>query len=480
MISLSGLGAVYPGYQAGQANLLALAQKQAEQDAQTAYGQALQALAGQSGIPLAPQLPTTRQGLGAPIAPPPPSQGPMTLAPPQNPGRVPSAADFGLQNPGRVPSAADFGLTPQGPTVQQSVAATQAKPPIPSAAQAPAAGGSPAAAQSQVNLPPTTGVQPGTLTWPAIVNAIKAANPKISPAALAGAVSSMLPLMQNEQAQQWKAIEARQAQQRLAQGRAGNISSGYEADPDNPGGWRPIPGGPADTDIQNVKTMVAGWIDGTIPVPSLSAVNSTTKSMMAAKAEAKRQGFDLTEAARAVTADSAFLRAMNSGPQMRMRESIGTVEDTLNTLQETVDAWDAGQFPALNARVREAAKAGALGPEANRIANDLDVQIADVRTVLASAIMGGNTPTDRAFQFAKDQLDPNWSRATLDSAMNLARRNLNSRKQAMNSVQPVGLPSSVQSPSSGGAGQLAPDGTVVQMQDGSYQIKQGGKWVPYQ
>lgn len=304
-------------------------------------------------------------------------------------------------------------------------------------------------------MPSTAGVQPGSLTWASVVNAIKAANPKISPQALAGAVNNFVPLMQNDQAQQWKAIDERQAAfdaqtRRISASRAG-IPLGYEPDPENPGGMRAITGGPADVDTQNVKQMVQGWIDGTVPVPPLSSVNSTSKTMVAAKAEAKRQGFDLTKAAQATAADVAFLRSANSGPQLKMRESLGTALGTLTTLQDSIDAWDAGQFPLLNEATLAAAKQGLLGPEANKLATLLEAQIADTRTTLASAIMGGNTPTDSAFKLAAKQLEAGWSRKTLDAAVQQARTNLNWRLQAMNSVAPVGLPGSTLPPTGGTA-----------------------------
>jgi hypothetical protein len=82
------------------------------------------------------------------------------------------------------------------------------------------------------------------------------------------------------------------------------------------------------------------------------------------------------------------------------------------------------------------AKGGAYGKDAAAIANSLSTQIADVRADLASVYMGGNSPTDQAFQLAKTSLDEDWDQSVLKKMTALARSNVQIRQ---NSIRNTGV-----------------------------------------
>ena len=81
-----------------------------------------------------------------------------------------------------------------------------------------------------------------------------------------------------------------------------------------------------------------------------------------------------------------------------------------------------------------AARQGALGPQAQQIATQLEAQIADVTSELANVYMGGNSPTDHALGLATKNLQANWSLEQLRSALDLSRKNLQIRSNSMKNV----------------------------------------------
>lgn len=449
MISLSGLSAVPAGYQAGQTNLLALAQKQMEQDAQTAYGQALAALAQGQGIPTAPQMPTTRTGLAAP--------------PVSKPGPDFNSSFFN----GQTSNTPEVSALTAALQAKGLAAGTQATPrPAPPAAQVPAATAPTQAAQPQVKLPPVAGVQPGTLTWPAVVNAIKAANPKISPAALAGAVDKFVPLMQDEEAQKWKQIAAQQDQQRINQ----TAATAAQGSADDVGG------------------IVDSIISGDFPPPGATGSSRSYTPSLNGKIsqELAKRGFNLAAHIADWNAQQKLISAQNSPVAVRFIGAIDSADAFLGKFKQNVDAWNAGGFPTIvNQTVLDQAVKGQLpttDPQgAQKQAALLTSQYRDLISILASVFSSGGVPTDSARRLAQEQIDLGWSAGTIDSVIDQISGLLDDRKNALRGVQAYtpgngttnayGNPQPALSPA-------VPEGQTATGSDGKQYVWKGGAWQP--
>src|SRR5262249_33053421 len=66
----------------------------------------------------------------------------------------------------------------------------------------------------------------------------------------------------------------------------------------------------------------------------------------------------------------------------------------------------------------------------------LSAQIADVTADLGTVYMGGNTPTDHSLGLAAKSLNENWDEKVLHNMVDLARKNVQIRK---NSIQNTGV-----------------------------------------
>lgn len=194
----------------------------------------------------------------------------------------------------------------------------------------------------------------------------------------------------------------------------------------------------------DAQEIAAGIIDGTQP-PDLRGMYSKSAGV---RAELHRNGYDLTSAQLDWQATQKFMATANGAQQTKMRQSVDNASHSLDLIDALADQWDAGRFPALNAARLAAAKGGALGPEAQKIAAKLSAQIADVTSEFGNVIMGGTSPTDHALKLASDNFGTNWSRPTLKALTDQARKNLQIRMNSIRNTGPV-IPG-------GGASQYAP------------------------
>ena len=147
-----------------------------------------------------------------------------------------------------------------------------------------------------------------------------------------------------------------------------------------------------------------------------------------------KKGFDLARAETDWKATQRHITTLNGPQQLRMQQAIDNAYHSLDVIEDLAKQWAGGRFPVLNKGRLAAAKQGALGPQAQQIATQLDAQIADVTSELGNVYMGGNTPTDHSLSLAAKNLQSNWSFQQLVSAINLSRKNLQIRSNSMKNV----------------------------------------------
>jgi hypothetical protein len=185
----------------------------------------------------------------------------------------------------------------------------------------------------------------------------------------------------------------------------------------------------------DIGEIVAGIMDGSQP-PDMSRMYGKTAEI---RAELHRRGYDLTKNTQDWQATQKFMATANGSQQTRMRQAVDNAYHSLDVIDQLAEQWKGGKFPPLNRGRLAAAKTGLLGPEAQKIATQLDAQIADVTSELGNVYMGGNSPTDHALSLAAKNLSADWSLSQLKSMVEQSRVNLKIRQNSMRNVGPVSL-----------------------------------------
>lgn len=156
------------------------------------------------------------------------------------------------------------------------------------------------------------------------------------------------------------------------------------------------------------------------------------------RAKLAQQGYDLKNANLDWQAAQKFILGVNSPPLIRLRASANTAFHSLDLIDEYNKQWKAGGFPVLNKARLAAAQQGALGPEAQKIAFQLDGQIATLQFELGNVVMGGNTPTDQSLEQMRKELQTDWPEGVLDTMIDQAKRNLSIRINSFKQIAPAG------------------------------------------
>lgn len=145
----------------------------------------------------------------------------------------------------------------------------------------------------------------------------------------------------------------------------------------------------------------------------------------------QEKGYDLTKANLEWQAMTRHMATMNSSQQVAITQNLSFLDDATKKVDDLVSAWNAGKFPILNKARLVAAKNGALGPEAQSIATQLDGQIQDTVAALSKVYMGAASPTSKSMELAAANLQSDWSAKTLHDMTNLIRTNAGYRRNAI-------------------------------------------------
>ena len=145
--------------------------------------------------------------------------------------------------------------------------------------------------------------------------------------------------------------------------------------------------------------------------------------------------------------------SQNGTIQLRLRQAAENASGSLQAAREFSDSLQGlvprGRVTALNRATLAAVRNGAFGNEAAAAAQQLEGQIVALQSELANVYQGGGVPTDHAREMAEAIINVNMSPARLNAAMNLAERDINIRKNAIDQVQAM-------TPVQGAMGPIAP------------------------
>jgi hypothetical protein len=184
---------------------------------------------------------------------------------------------------------------------------------------------------------------------------------------------------------------------------------------------------PATADEELAATIADGIVSGAQP-PDLKGLYRHGAQIRKALQD---RGYSLTDAQQDWEAVKKNISSANSPQQLKIRQSIDNTYHSLDVIEDYAKQWDAGGYPLLNKARLAAARNGALGPDAQKIAVALESQIADVTSELGNVYMGGNSPTDHSLALAAKNLQADWSKDTLLDALKRTRVNLTIRDNSL-------------------------------------------------
>jgi hypothetical protein len=178
-------------------------------------------------------------------------------------------------------------------------------------------------------------------------------------------------------------------------------------------------------------------IDGTQP-PDMKGLYSKSAKVKAALA---KQGYDLTSATLDWNATTKYWNNLNSTQQIRLRQATefayGSLDllDKLNvTAEEAMARSNLTDWSKVN---KELALRGIYGQEVKSAFTQLNNQVSDLVSELATVYSGGYSTTDDKLKLASAQLNTNWDYQTLKDNINLTRKNLQIRINSVNNAKVV-------------------------------------------
>ena len=166
----------------------------------------------------------------------------------------------------------------------------------------------------------------------------------------------------------------------------------------------------------------------------------TRQEVGEARAAMAKKGFNLVEATLDWNAMKRWVSVQNGDRQQRLQQAASFANDSLDVItdlsKKVSDLLPRSQFPLFNKAVLAVALNGGAGPEAAKAANNLNAQIQDLQSELATVYKGGNSPTDVGLKQAMEMLNSDWDEDRLQSAIDLAKKNLTIR---LNSLRNIGV-----------------------------------------
>jgi hypothetical protein len=246
----------------------------------------------------------------------------------------------------------------------------------------------------------------------------------------------------------------------------------------------------SDTDVQDI---ISGIKSGDLPPDLSKLAGMFGGARFKLSAELSRQGIDLNKLNLDYNAMQKTVAGLNSTQQVRMRQALDSVTESIPTLRKLNSEFDRMSWKPASWAQLTAAMSG-TDPTKRDLATKYVGQINLMKDELAQGFMGGGVPTDRAFKLADDILNPVYGAQQMASALDQLDINLNIRKNAIAGIEPQTLgPMSEQYQGMAGAGKKYMEendqtrskapvkykaGDIKVIKGITYKRNEEGKWLP--
>jgi hypothetical protein len=183
------------------------------------------------------------------------------------------------------------------------------------------------------------------------------------------------------------------------------------------------------TSDEEIQSTAQGVMNGNLS-PDLAQVSSY-RDRSRISAALNKDGFNLPAAQSEWKATQRFLNSMNNEKQTRLRQAIGSTRQALDHLKEINQEYSRSSLAPLNyLQLKAQANSG------NELAVKYLGQLNIIQDELAQVFMGGNSPTEKALDLAKNMLSSNWSAGQLNASIDTIDKNLKYRENAINAAMP--------------------------------------------
>jgi hypothetical protein len=211
---------------------------------------------------------------------------------------------------------------------------------------------------------------------------------------------------------------------------------------------KPIPAGSTHVSLGGMnamytqtdpKAIAAGIRRGEFP-PDISQygrpVQGAIASELAKPGPNQEAPFNLSNAQRIWAAQKRLNATMNGGQQVRLDESIKSGLAMYDRVDDIADRWKGQGLGALSRANLKIAKEGGLGKAAAQIANELEGQIGQLTSDIATIEQGGLTPTNEARKVAELSMQAWWGTGTIKAMTAQGRANMRIRETARTDQTP--------------------------------------------
>lgn len=161
-----------------------------------------------------------------------------------------------------------------------------------------------------------------------------------------------------------------------------------------------------------------------------------------------KDGYNQAKALQTYNATAKHYGSLNGRLQLQIRQSANTVLQGLNDVEKLADqlyqiAPSSRMTPLNELIVKGSREWGALSPEAQDLATQLNGQVATLIPELANIYSAGGVPTDRAMKLSEQVINANWPPNRIKSGIARERANIQYRVNSINQVSAV-TPESVE------------------------------------
>jgi hypothetical protein len=152
------------------------------------------------------------------------------------------------------------------------------------------------------------------------------------------------------------------------------------------------------------------------------------------KAELEKRGVNVAKLQLQTLGEKRLAQTLNGPQQVRLRQSIKSVQDGLDILDNLNSEFERTGIKGFNKAEIEALANGSGTKEQQQIAQQFKTQIIGLQDEFGNVIMSGNSPTDRALELGGKTFNEDYNDTTIGAATKQMRILLNTRMNAIDSV----------------------------------------------
>jgi hypothetical protein len=187
--------------------------------------------------------------------------------------------------------------------------------------------------------------------------------------------------------------------------------------------------------VNDVQAIATGMKTGTIPPdPEGLQRNGLYGDVVA---ELQKQGVNFNTLRQAYTAQKRLISTENSPQGVRLDVAVRSGKQMYDAVDALSDQWQGMGLGLLSRANLKAATEGMKGQDAQKLAVQLNGQIAQLTSDVATVEQNGMTPTNESRAVAEKSLQSWWGDSTIKAMTAQGRANMNIRDMARKETVPL-------------------------------------------